>query len=386
MKVRIDFEEMKKAVGLVNKIAKQNGSLEDALIKIKAKRPDLELSTNGKSAGIVVKVPAQVTEDGEFVAKMSSINMLTIRSCSGNIDVVREEDSPNEPLRLTYRNGLANMKLPATADAFNDVKQASESGVAVPVKNLAAMYKDVGFAVDKDSSNKYHAIQMDIEDDEDEILKISMMSFNQKSTAFRTSFAVKEGQLWSNGKCSCVMCPEHLSAALDVLQCEDAENAFLYVDENHAYMKNTNVSLCIRLIDHKLPEIDKFIANRESNNFTISVDKAEMLEALKCILYVSQEHKLESFNTSVEMGIMTDSLSIKNVGLSQYTEKIEAETSGLLPSLLYFDAGMLKSAVEAYPSERVVFSGNKSKPFFWMTCGDNAEYVYCVGPRSKPKK
>ena len=95
---------------------------------------------------------------------------------------------------------------------------------------------------------------------------------------------------------------------------------------------------------------------------------------------------MESFNTSVEMGIMTDSLSIKNVGLSQYTEKIEAETSGLLPSLLYFDAGMLKSAVEAYPSERVVFSGNKSKPFFWMTCGDNAEYVYCVGPRSKPKK
>ena len=386
MKLRMDFEEMKKAVGLVGKIAKQNGSLEDALIKIKATGSDLELSTNGKSVGIVVKVPAQVMEDGEFVAKLSSINMLTIRSCSGSIDVVREEDSPNEPLRLTYKNGLANMKLPATTDIFNEVKQTSEDGVAVPIKNLASMYKDVGFAVDKDSSNKYHAIQMDIEDDEDEILKISMMSFNQKSTAFRTCFAVKEGQLWSDEKCSCVMCPEHLSAALDVLQCEDAENAFLYVDENHAYMKNTNVSLVVRLLDHKLPEIDKFIANRESNNFTISVDKAEMLEALKCILYVSQEHKLESFNTSVEMGIMTDSLSIKNVGLSQSTEKIEAETNGLLPSLLYFDAGMLKSAVEAYPSERVVFSGNKSKPFFWMTCGDNAEYVYCVGPRSKPKK
>lgn len=384
MKFEASFEEFKNAVSAAGKVAKRN-SMEDALLKIEAKESSVELSTNGQGLGAIISVKADVSEKGVFVAKVSSINMLTIITCSGDISMKRQEGNPNEPLRITYRNGMANMTLPAVGLTFNDVSTTQENGVSLPLETLAKMYKDISFAIGDEQQTSYHMIKLNVEEDEeDEILKIVMTSFNGRAMAMRTAFAVKESYA---GKYECLLQPEYFSTALDILT-ED-ENVYLHIDKNRAYLKGANATVCLRLLlETKFPEVAGLVRSSRQTDFSVTVDKAELQGALKCVQYVTQEHKLEKFSSSVEFSMAGDCATLKNVALSQYTEKLQVTVSGDLPKTLYFDTMLLKNAIDVYPSSKVVISGNKTglnndKSPIWLLCGDNAEYMYCIAPRAK---
>lgn len=384
MKFKANFEDFKNAVSAAGKVAKRN-SMEDALLKIEAKESSVELSTNGQGLGAIISVKADVSEKGVFIAKVSSINMLTIITCSGNISAKRQEGNPNEPLRITYRNGMANMTLPAVSLTFNDVSTVQETGIALPLETLAKMSKDVSFAIGDEQTTSYHMLKLDVEEDEeDEILKIVMTSFNGRAMARRTAFAVKETYA---GKYECLLQPEYFNTALDIFA-ED-ENVYLYVDESRAYLKGKNATVCLRLLlETKFPEVAGLVKSSRQTNFSITTDKSELQGALKCVQYVTQEHKLEKFSSSVEFSVAGDCATLKNVALSQYTEKLHVNVMGDLPKTLYFDTMLLKNAIDTYPSSKIVISGNKEgldndKSPIWLLCGDNAEYMYCIAPRAK---
>ena len=76
-------------------------------------------------------------------------------------------------------------------------------------------------------------------------------------------------------------------------------------------------------------------------------------------------------------------LEIGGIGLSQYGEKIEAETVGEVPEPAYFNPDFLKEAASIYPKDKITIGVIEPKAPIWMCCGDSNEYVYCVLPRKR---
>lgn len=385
MKFKTNFEEMKKAVAAIGKVAKRNG-MDEAFIKIEAKEKFIALSSSGTNStsttmGVVITVPAEVDEEGVFIAKMSSINMLTIRKCTGNITAKRSEDNAGAPLSLSYRNGMASMSLASVDESkvFINVPDCGEKAVKLSAEMLKDMCKRVSFAAADDTSEVLHSLRMRIEEDVDEVLKVSLAACNRITVAVRTAFTVKDEDCCTG---EVLILPEHLMTAMDVLDTD--EEVSLYIQENKIQLMANNVRVVLPVMSWKFANIEGILSKRDSS-FSVTLNKQELLEALACVRYVSQEHKVsaESFESSVSIKFSEKSVLISNVGMNQYSERIEAKTEGVLPNAVFFNASLLKNVVEAYPSDEITFGGTNANRPFWACCGDNDEYVYCLMPRER---
>lgn len=379
MNFKANFVNLKGAVVTIGKAVKKNASpLETPLIKIKASADGaVELSTNG-NIGCCVEIPAEVSEAGEFVTTFSSINLLSIRKCDG--DVVASNEANENVLVLKYRGGKAKTALNAVSSIFNPVASVPEecAEVSLPYTSLKNMCKETAFAADDNVTYKLHAVKMNIEDDVDGLIKFTLTACDGKSIAVRTAYAVKEGGYTGE----VLVLPDILKTSLDILD-TDEENVMLSFGDGKLFMQAGNVRTCFAVLDKDYPDLSRIINSKNDKTFTVKVNRDELIEALNCASYLHNEQKSsDGVEGSVSLKFEKDSIAVGFTGVTQYAENLDAETEGEIPdATVYFKTSLIKEIIALYPNETVIIGGTTSKNPFWMCCGEHDEYVYCVMPR-----
>ena len=137
--------------------------------------------------------------------------------------------------------------------------------------------------------------------------------------------------------------------------------------------------MCINTLDVTYPDLSNLINNRECS-FTVVVNKNDFLETLNCASYLLSDMKEQT--NCLSLSFSDKEITVGCTGITQYTEKLEAETSGDLPDIVFFNVKLLKEVVSCYPGDTVTIGGTNKKSPFWLCCGDNEEYIYCAMPRA----
>lgn len=376
MKLKVEFDELKKAVIAVGKAVKKS-PLITPLIKMEAANGHLMLSVNG-TIDASVKIQADVSEEGSFLTTFSSINILSIRKVNGEVNI----SSPNEnSLLLKYKNGLASTVLTQVSEVFNNmpVPQDGAQRVSVPLSSLKEMVRETIFVTEDNIASALHSVKLDVEDDEDGILKFVMTACDGRSLAVRTAYTAKNGDYTGDT----LILPENLKTAISLIDDNDG-NVEIIMDGDKLYMFYDNTKVCLRTVSNKnFPDMSGLLNNRKCD-FFVKTSKAEFIEALNCAAYLQAEAKtLQGFESSVAIGFDENKISIGCVNLSSYQEHIDAETTGELPGTMFFNIALLKEIVSTYPSDMLEFGGTNVKSPIWLCCGENDEYIYCVLPRSR---
>lgn len=372
MKFKMDLNEMKKGIMTLGKTIKKS-ALDAPLIKIEALDDNITLSSNGL-IGISMKIPAEVTEAGEFVSTFSSINILSIRKCSG---AVTAKPAGENGLLLKYKGNMANTALTRVQATFTDMPTPSDKAmkVSLPASSLKEMVKETVFVSEDNVNSDLHSLKIDITDDVDGLLKFVITACDGKSLAVRSAYAVKNG----NYTGSILLLPEQFKVALDILG--DDGNIDISIEDGKVFMSYENIHIYFPAVTRNFPDLSALINNKQCS-FSVKMDKAEFIEALNCALYLHNEQKTaQGFENSVAISFAENTITVGCVGMSQYEEKITAETNGELPDTVFFNTALLKEIVGNYPSEQVVIGGTNTKSPFWLCCGEHDEYIYCVLPR-----
>lgn len=378
MKCNIKFEELKKAVQAAGKAIKKS-PLEQALIKLEAKGEVLELSVSGL-LGAVIQIPAAVKEEGEFVTSYASINIISVRKDTGTVTMANVDDNT---LVLKYKK--AKTVLAKNNTAFADVAQAAENipSVSIPIADMRKIAKETIFVSDDDPNTNLHALKMDIQDDMEGLIKLTVSACDGKSMAVRTVYAVKDG----NYTGSTILLPEQMKAAMDIMQ-GDEGNIKISIGDSKIFMQYENVRICFPEISKQFPNLSS-ILKQKNCSFSAKFKKQDLIDALNCAIYLENNQPVATGRaSSVELTFEDDGISISCTGLSEYTEKIDAELTGEIDDSALFTSSLLKEIVNMYPSDTVILGGTKSKNPFWMCAGEHDEYIYCIMPKVKviPKK
>lgn len=375
---KVNFEELKGAIGLLNKAVKKN-PLEVPLIKMEAKATSLVLTVNcSNSIGAEIEIPATVNETGVFVTTFSSVNVISVRNCTGNVTIT----SPGEnSLAMKYKGGKATTSLTAVDTTFNDVAAPDENctKVALPIASLKEMFKEVEFST-SDDVNKIgvHSVKMDVHEDSDGLLKFSLSACDGRTIAIRSAYTMQNGNYTGTS----LILPEQMKSVLDVLNGDDGD-AEISFGNGKVFVSYKNRRTCFQEISASFPNIEGILKEKNCL-FTVKISRADMLEALNAVLYIQNELKAAGqTNESVSFEFSKDEVSIGCTGTTQFSEEVPIQTEGeLLESKIYFSASALKEILSCYPNDEVIIGGSTTKAPFWMCCGDNDEYVYCIMPRA----
>lgn len=375
---KVNFEELKGAIGLLNKAVKKN-PLEVPLIKMEAKATSLVLSVNcSNSIGAVIEIPATVNETGVFVTTFSSVNVISVRNCNGNVTIT----SPGEnALAMKYKGGKATTSLTAVSTPFNDVAAPDEScaKVALPIASLKEMFKDVAFSTSDEVNNLgIHSVKIDVKEDADGLIKFSLSACDGKTIAKRSAFTLQNGNYTGTS----LILPEQMKSVLDVLNGDDG-NAEISFGNGKIFISYKNRRTCFQEISASFPNVESIIEGKNCF-FNVKISKDDLLDALNSVLYIQSELKAAGqTNESVSFEFNKSEVSIGCTGTTQFSEEVPIQTEGeLLDSKIYFSASALKEILSCYPNDEVIIGGATTKSPFWLCCGEHDEYVYCIMPRA----
>lgn len=196
-------------------------------------------------------------------------------------------------------------------------------------------------------------------------------------------YAVKNGDYTG----TVIVPPEQFKTMIDIVDASDDDaNIDITIDSGKLYMDYSKKHVCIPVLDKKYPAVQRMIDGEIGKNackFSITIAKRDFIESISCVQYVLQETGASGVNSSAMLKFKEKELEIGGIGLSQYGEKIEAETVGEVPEPAYFNPDFLKEAASIYPKDKITIGVIGPKAPIWMCCGDSNEYVYCVLPRKR---
>lgn len=372
MKFKTNFEELKNAINTIGKGVKKN-TIITPTVRFEAAGDKLILSSNS-GIGVKIEISAVVKEDGVFVSTFSSINIISIRKCTGDVTA----ESSDSVLVLKYRGGKAKTVLTAVDEnLYTAIPEVPEDALSIeiPVTTMKQMVKETLFASETEQSSDLHSVKMDIEDDEDGLIKLKLSACDGKSLAVRTAYAVKKGTYTG----STVLLPEDLKMAMAII--DGNESVTVSIAEKKIFMSAGSVLTVFQEVSKSFPNL-ALLLNTKACSFSVEVDKAELLEALNCAIYLQNEQKLvNGATTSITFDFKDGQVGVGCAGLTDYSEDLEAKTDGKFPGTVMFNAALLKDIVSIYPSDKVIIGGSDEKSPFWICAGENEEYTYCVLPR-----
>ena len=159
------------------------------------------------------------------------------------------------------------------------------------------------------------------------------------------------------------------------------ESVTVSIAEKKIFMSAGSVLTVFQEVSKSFPNLASLL-NTKACSFSVEVDKAELLEALNCAIYLQNEQKLvNGATTSITFDFKDGQVGVGCAGLTDYSEDLEAKTDGKFPGTVMFNAALLKDIVSIYPSDKVIIGGSDEKSPFWICAGENEEYTYCVLPR-----
>lgn len=378
MKLKVDFEELKKAVQKAGKAVKRQVDAVP-IIKIEAVGQELVLSLNSSLAsGIAaeIRIPAKVEKEGVFVTTFQSINIVSIRKCSGDVNI---SNTSENTLLLKYKGGDASNVLTMVSDTFYEIPKPADNiqKVALPLAVMKDMVKSTIFLTDNSPSYKNHIVKLNVVDDEDGIIKFSITTYNDVSLARRVAYTIKNG----NYTGSAIVAPDNIKNAIDILG-SDEENMVLMIDGDKVFLKAGKTKVFLRTLDSSLfKDIEPFF-DYKKDGFNVSVDKAEFIEALSCVIYVKNNEpglKDNTFAASLNLKFGDEAVTMGCVSLSSFQENVDAEVSGQPPRNVYVNADILKEIASYYPNDTLVLSGiddAKGRNPLWLCAGEQEEYAY----------
>lgn len=382
MKFKTDYETFRGAIATIGKAVKKNGINEMAVVKMEVKGNILELSTNG-NIGCIVQVELTDGEDGEFVVSFSELNIFSLRKCTGKISASSSDDG--NAMTMMYRDGNAKTVLTRVDVVFNDVAKPEKDTpkVALPFATLKKMVAETIFAASREETNAGYGVHLNIREDEDGLLALTITCLDGLRVAQRTAYAVKNGDYTG----TVIVPPEQFKTMIDIVDASDDDaNIDITIDSGKLYMDYSKKHVCIPVLDKKYPAVQRIIdgeIGKDACKFSITIDKRDFIESISCVQYVLQETGASGVNSSAMLKFKEKELEIGGIGLSQYGEKIEAETVGEVPEPAYFNPDFLKEAASIYPKDKITIGVIEPKAPIWMCCGDSNEYVYCVLPRKR---
>ena len=368
MKFTTDLGEVKKALAAMGKAVKKI-SIEPALIKMEALEDSLRLSLNG-TVGVQISIPAKVSEQGCFVTSFSSANILTVRHCNSTLNGKSIDENT---LLLTYNGGKAKTVLTKSNATFVDIPkpQAEYPQVELQTEAVKKLAKDTLFAACEDTNDMLHAVKLDIADDEEGILKFVLTAADRRSIAKRTAYAAKNGTYTG----STVLLPEQVKITMDML--DNDGNLTIAFGDGKVFFSQESIMICFQELARKYPNIDSII-QQMNQPFSFKVDKKELLDVLNSVLYL--QGAAGSVGSSLTLQFTDDAVTISYTGNTEYIETLPATITGTFNAPVYFSATMLKEIVTICPNQEVVIGGENPMHPFWMTCGENQEYLYCLMP------
>lgn len=379
MKLKVNFEELKTGVIAVGKAIKKS-PIVTPLIHLNAVKDALILSVNG-SISASIKIPADVQETGSFLTTFSSINVISVRKCKGDVNISNPSDNT---LLLKYRGNKANSLLTKVDNVFTAIPEPKENSqkMELPLEQLAEMTKETIFVTEENMASDLHSLKLDVEDDEDGIIKFTMTACDGKSLAVRTAYAIKKGDFIG----TTLLLPENLKTAVDMFDDKDG-NVEIIIDKDKLFFNKENTKLCLKTVSRNFPNMSGLL-NSRTCDYKFKVDKREFIEALNCSLYITNEAKIKNgFGSSVTLSFCKDKITIGCVDLSSYKEDIDCESvipdEKELPGTMFFNTTILKEIVSVYPSDVLEIGVNNTKSPMWLCAGEHDEYIYCVMPRVK---
>lgn len=369
MKFRCNFNDMQEAVVALGKAVKKDRALESQmqLVRLTAAGETLKVAVN-KTIGVEFTLPAKVEEAGEFITSFSSINIITLRNCEGNIT----GETTDTVLVLKYKNGKAKSSLPLAAGAFAEIPQPGESAtkMVIPLEKLSELYGGTAFIADA-APEYLHVIKLSVADDDDGIMKVSMTTCDGKSAGQVTAYCVKKGDFVGDTEVP----PERVKLILDILKGKDGEISISFED-NRVYVSADNVRICFPAMDSRnMPDLQKILNIRKSMAFSVQVSRQEFIEAMKCVTYLQPDG-------AAMLAFSGNEVAVGCPGITEYAEKLDAaEVSGEFSAPVLFNAALLKNIAEKIPGEALTIKGLNEKSPFFFPYGENEEYLFCALPR-----
>ncbi len=372
MKLKIEFEELRKGVAALNKAANKTQNM---LVKMKADNDMLILTAIG-TVGVKVSIPAKITESGDFITSFSDLNIVSIRKCIGDCSIVSTE---NNTMLIKYKGGMAKTVLKKVDDVFIDFPEPSDKSqkIALPMATLKSIAKTVIFASEDNPSSNLHSLKMDILDDEDGLVKLVVTACDGKSLAVRTAYAAKNGDYTG----TVLLLPENVKTAIDVITDTD-EEVILTFDKDKVFLQQDGRALSLRVLDRSFPDMEGLLKKRNETTFDAEFSKQEFTESLNCALYLQNTQKRTGFDSSVVISFNEDNVSVGCINTAEFKEDISAEIKGETPSRMYFNTALLKEIVSVYPSETLKLNGTNEISPLWLCSGNDDEYIFCVLPRA----
>lgn len=372
MKLKIEFEELRRGVSALNKA---NKGKTNVLVKMKAEKDNLILASTDAVA-VKIAIPANVTEEGEFVTAFSDLNIVSIRKCIGECSICSTE---NNTVLIKYKGGMAKTVLKEVDDSFIDFPEPSDGAqkISLPMATLKDIAKTTVFATEDNPSSNLHSLKMDIVDDEDGLIKLVVTACDGKSLAVRTAYAAKNG----NYTGSVLLLPESVKVAIDVIaDAEDDVN--ITVDKDKVFMQQDGRVVSLRILDRQFPDMVGLLNKRKETTFQAELSKQELSDSLNCALYLQNAQKRTGFESSVVLSFANECISIGCINTACFNENIKAEITGDVPPRMYFNTALLKEVISVYPMDTLKLSGTNERSPLWLCSGDNDEYIFCVLPRT----
>jgi len=324
----------------------------------------LKLSATNLEIGVIKKVNANITEDGEITIPARTLVEIVSALDGQTIEI----ESQAEQLKITTKNFNATIN-GISASEFPAIPLSSENSILIDAKVLSSSLPQITFAAASDEGRPVlTGILTEIKKDSIELVATDGFRLAHKTAKLESSTDSTFRSLIPRRTFEEVvrLISEDLGSSKDEkIEISTSEG------QNQMIFKIGNSQLSSRLLEGQFPTWEKIIPT-EFKNRTV-VDRGELLKAIKLAsVFAKDNSSIVKINTKESKLVITS--EAKELG-SQETD-VDAQVEGE-QILIAFNARFLIEALNATNASQVgiEFSGNLSPALIKPLGQEGLEYV-----------
>lgn len=372
MKLQVELVDLREAIIAVGKTIKTRNII-TPLVRLTAKDNTLTIEGDNQIQ-IKIVLPAEVKQEGQFVATYDAISVLSVRKGVGDVNLSMLSDTQ---MLVRGKGGKFKNTISCSNSEFGNLyKLENPAKISLPLDTLKELFAETSFAVKDDKSAPLHNILVNIKEN-DGLTQTTFTATNGVVVAVRNAFSLKEKTTFSG---EIKIAPEFLKIALSAIPAGEG-NAEILVSDKAMHIEHNGYEVTLPVWGETYPDVARIVQMKENVSFKAVIKKDELLESLDTAIHLQRttEKGLDVSGTVV-LHFENDKLTVTLHGNSDYLEELDATIDGELPEDIYFNPVKLKEVVNYYPADDLIIAGTTNKAPVWLTMGENEEYIYCILP------
>lgn len=365
MKLTLLAENINKKLPFISHAVSSRSQLTSLLnFLIIAKEKELYISATDLEIGIIGKIPANVTEEGEVTVPARTLLELLGNLSSGKVDIYTEKES----LFIETAKTKMQLQTQTTKDFPALYEKKGEELMQIEKEWLEKELKKVVFAASQDASRPALSGVLIGEDGEKNVIVAT--------DGYRLSLKTLAGKVKKKKEedATSIIVPARILRELMSLKEDGNIGVFVSAENNQVIFSQGDVEIVGRLIEAKFPEYGKIIPADFSIKTTFS--RAEMHSAVKtCWVFARETSGI--IKLSVGKNKITVSSSTPSVGHGSV--EVEARVEGE-ENEIAFNGRYLLELFSSLDEEEVVFemTGPLNAGVFKIA-GDNS-FLHLIMP------